>query len=86
MVASLDLTSYLQAASPPAWIGHSSYAGNSCAMVHSHSSVDLLRTAVRTAVIDLPASTCCEVLPSTDDDDDVRNCDFRSRDTAAAGH
>jgi len=72
LVASLDLTAYLQAVSTPSWIG------NSCAMAHSHSSASLLRTAP--PVVGLTPSTSCHVLPQLDD---VKDCSFRSRDSGA---
>ena len=75
VVASLDLTSYLQAISPPAWIGHARYTERRCSLAHSRSSVDLLRTAA--PVVDLTPSTCRDVR------DDAH--DFRSRDRAIAG-
>jgi len=79
VVASLDLTSYLQAISPPAWIGHARYTDNRCSMVHSRSSVDLLLTAP--PVVQLTPSKCDQVLPQVRDDDDK---DFRSRDAVKA--
>jgi len=75
VVASLDVTSYLQAVSPPAWIG------NRCSMAHSRSSGNLLRSAA--PVVDLKPSTSYRVLPLALDDD--QDCSFRSRDTAIAG-
>jgi len=52
MVASLDLTDYLQATSPPSWMIapglHGRYScmhdSNRCALVHSRSARDLLAT------------------------------------------
>jgi len=75
MVASLDLTNYLQVASPPTWIGghggryiHMSHMHETsrCAMVHSHSSVDLLRTAV--AASSDSASVYCGLVLDVDRD------------------
>jgi len=80
IVASLDLTNYLQAASPPTWIGSGRYMENRCAMVYSRSSVDLLRTV---DVDELNQSTNCGgVLPRLEADQDSS---FRSRDTAKSG-
>ena len=77
IVASLDLTNYLQVASPPTWIGHGRYMENRCALAHGRSSVDLLRTIA--AVDELNPSVYRAGVPPRPPDVDRDNT-FQSRD------
>jgi len=79
LVATLDLTNYLQAASPSTLTEPARYSKNKCALAYSRSSVDLLRTA----------SSYCNILRPRSDDH--RNGSLWSRsghsavDSAAGG-
>jgi len=72
VVASFDVTPYLQAVSPPAWISN-----GRCSLVHSHSSASLRRTVA--PAVQLQHSPSHPVLPLPRDD-----VIHRSRDTADA--
>ena len=69
-MASLDVSSYLQPVSPPAWIV------SRCSMAHSHSSANLLYTAASPVVVDTKPPASYHVLPRDDS--------FPSRDSPEA--
>jgi len=73
LVASFDMSSYLQPASPPTCLV------NRCSMVHSHGSASLLYTAVPAApfAVDLHSSSTAHHALTRDDS-------FRSRDAPEA--
>jgi len=79
VVASLDLTAYLQVVSPPAYLGYAArYTDGRCRPSHNSASSNLLHCTPSS--VQLTPSTCCNRVPPPSTDGS-----FRSRDTGATG-